>query len=49
MPGDRGVIKAKGKAALSARGFSYITALTNACLRQAFGTTENTKARKATV
>jgi len=33
MVGDRGMIKAKGKAALSAQGFRYITALTNAQVR----------------
>ena len=31
--GDRGMIKAKGKAALSAEGWKYITALTNAQIR----------------
>lgn len=31
--GDRGMIKAKGKAALSAEGFRYITALTDAQIR----------------
>ena len=31
--GDRGMIKAKGKAALSAEGFRYITALTDAQVR----------------
>ena len=33
MVGDRGMIKAKGKAALSAEGFRYITALTDAQTR----------------
>lgn len=33
MVGDRGMIKAKGKAALSAQGFRYITALTDAQVR----------------
>ena len=33
MVGDRGMIKAKGKAALSAEGFRYITALTDAQIR----------------
>ena len=33
MVGDRGMIKAKGKAALSAQGFRYITALTDAQIR----------------
>ena len=33
MVGDRGMIKAKGKAALSAEGFRYITALTDAQVR----------------
>ncbi len=33
MVDDRGRIKAKGKAALSAQGFRYITALTNAQVR----------------
>ena len=33
MVGDRGRIKAKGKAALSTQGFRYITALTNAQVR----------------
>ena len=33
MVGDRGIIKAKGKAALSAQGFRYITALTDAQVR----------------
>ncbi len=33
MVGDRGMIKAKGKAALSAEGFRYITALTDALVR----------------
>ncbi len=33
MVGDRGRIKAKGKAALSAQGFRYLTALTNAQVR----------------
>lgn len=31
--GDRGMVKAKGKAALSEEGFKYITALTNAQIR----------------
>lgn len=33
LVGDRGMIKAKGKAALSAQGFRYITALTDAQVR----------------
>jgi transposase len=33
MVGDRGMIKAKGKTALSAQGFRYITALTDAQIR----------------
>ena len=33
LVGDRGMIKAKGKAALSAEGFRYITALTDAQVR----------------
>jgi hypothetical protein len=33
MVGDRGMIKAKGKAALSAEGFRYMTALTDAQVR----------------
>jgi len=33
MVGDRGMIKAKGKAALSVQGFRYITALTDAQIR----------------
>jgi len=33
MVGDRGMIKAQGKAALSAQGFRYITALTDAQVR----------------
>ena len=33
MVGDRGMIKARGKAALSAQGFRYITALTDAQVR----------------
>src|SRR5438067_6161562 len=33
MIGDRGMIKAKGKAALSEEGLKYITALTNAQVR----------------
>jgi ribosomal protein L11 methylase PrmA len=33
MVGDRGMIKAKGKSALSAEGWRYITALTNAQVR----------------
>ena len=33
MVGDRGMLKAKGKAALSAEGFRYITALTDAQVR----------------
>ena len=33
MVGDRGMIKAKGKGALSAEGFRYITALTDAQVR----------------
>ena len=33
MVGDRGMIKAKGNAALSAQGFRYITALTDAQVR----------------
>jgi hypothetical protein len=33
MVGDRGMIKAKGKAALSAQGFRHITALTDAQVR----------------
>jgi hypothetical protein len=33
LVGDRGMVKAKGKAALSAEGFRYITALTDAQVR----------------
>jgi hypothetical protein len=37
MVGDRGMIKAKGKDALSAEGFRYITALTDAQVRSLLG------------
>jgi len=37
MVGDRGMIKAKGKAALSAEGFRYITALTDGQVRTLLG------------